>query len=136
VSDAPIQFSYDRGMGIRTATYRGVIDDASLLRAYRELIVQPDFDPSAHDLADLRGVQKINLTPEGMRELGLLLSGGGSKPRPAQVSALAIVANTPVSFGLSRMYELLTESYLPKETCVFSELEEAVAWLRGRPRPN
>lgn len=132
--EKPIYFSYDASTGIRLATYRGTIDDKNLLEAYRELIVQPDFDPLAHDLADLRGVEHVELTPNGLNQLAIMLSGGGSLPRPSQVAGLAIVADTPVAYGIARMYEMMTESFLPKETRVFREFDDALSWLLSKPR--
>lgn len=132
--DQPIRFTYDAASATRTAIYTGVIDDAALLRAYRGLIAQPGFDPLAHDLADLRGVERADLTADGLRALGMLMAGDPSSPRPAAVSGLAIVATAPVAFGVARMFELSTEQRLPKETRVFEDLNEATAWLRSRPR--
>jgi hypothetical protein len=130
MSDRPIEFSYDPASGIRTAIYRGAIDDNALLQAYRELIVRPDFVPQAHDLADLRGISGWDVTSDGLRQLGHLMSGGGKMPKPSVVAGLAIVADTPLGFGLARMYELITQAYLPKDTRVFKDADEAIAWLK------
>jgi hypothetical protein len=132
--DPPIRFSYDAEAAIRTATYTGTVDDASLVQAYRDLIAQPGFDPLAHDLADLRGVERIEVTPVGLRDLGTLMAGDPAQPRSDAVAGLAIVATTPVAFGLARMFELLTQGHLPKDTRVFRDFDEAMRWLRARPR--
>jgi hypothetical protein len=125
-----IEFSYDGSTGVRSAVYRGTIDDATLLRAYQELIVRPDFVPQAHDFADLRGITAWQVTAEGLTQLGHLMSGGGKMPKPTLVAGLAIVADTPLGFGLARMYELITQGYLPKDTQVFRDVDEAFAWLK------
>jgi hypothetical protein len=132
-ADTPIVFAYDSN-GIRIATYRGTVDDACLLEAYGELIVRPDFIRRAHDLVDLREVGRLEVSSEGLRRLGWLVSGGEKRQRPAEVAGLAIVASTPLSFGLARMFEALTEGYLPKDTQVFHEFDEAMSWLLSRPR--
>lgn len=133
MSSGTIQFSYNHDTGIRTAVYAGIIDDQVLIEAYQRLVMQPDFVPLAHDLADLRGVTSNAMTPSGLTGLGLMLSGGG-QPKPPVVSGLAIVADTPATFGLARMYELMSKSYLPKDTEVFESIEEATAWLQARTR--
>jgi hypothetical protein len=130
MSVGAIEFSYDHPTGVRIAVYRGAIDDATLLGAYQALIVRPDFVPQAHDLADLRGITEWRVTTEGLTQLGHLMSGGGRIPKPALVAGLAIVADTPLGFGLARMYELITQAYLPKNTQVFHDLDEAFAWLK------
>ncbi|MBU0677958.1 MAG: hypothetical protein KJ626_07550 [Verrucomicrobia bacterium] len=129
MSSGSISFTYDPSTRIRTAIYQGVIDDAELLAAYRKVIAEPDFDIYAQDLADLRDVEQLNLSSKGLGQLGLLLSGGGEKPSPDQLTKLAIVGTRPDVFGMGRMYEMATESFLPKETKVFREIDEARAWL-------
>lgn len=132
--ERPIRFTYDATSAIRTATYTGNVDDAALLQAYRELIEQPGLDLLAHDLADLRGLERFDVTPAGLSALGALMAGDPSRPRPTEVAGLAIVATAPVAFGLARMFELSTEQRLPKETRVFEDFDEAAGWLRSRPR--
>ncbi len=129
-----IRFSYDPATGVRTATYAGIITDPILLEAYRDLIAGPDFVPLAHDLADLRGVEALELTPDGLRELGALFTGPVEPHRSEVLPGLAMVASSPASFGLARMYELMTESFLPKQTRVFRDFDEAQAWLGVLPR--
>jgi hypothetical protein len=130
-----ILFTYDSKNRVRIATYTGIIDDACLLQAYEELIQRPDFDPFAHDLADLRGIERIDVTTEGLRALGHLLSGGGSLTLPPTMPGLAMVATGPSAYGIARMYELMTQGYLPKETRTFREYEEALEWLLTIPLP-
>ena len=131
MSNNQIVFSYDPVTRIRTATYSGEIDTALLFDSYRKLISQPDFDGGAHDLADLRAVTKFAVSKEDLYAYSKMFTNG--QPRPAQVSCLALVAQTALTFGLSRMFEMMTESELPKETRVFSDYDEALAWLKSRP---
>jgi hypothetical protein len=131
MSNNQIVFSYDPETRIRTATYSGEIDTALLFDSYRKLISQPYFDGGAHDLADLRAVTKFTVSKEDLYAYSKMFTNG--QPRPAQVSCLAIVAHTALTFGLSRMFEMMTESELPKETRVFSDYVEASAWLKSRP---
>jgi hypothetical protein len=130
-----IRFAYDASTGIRVATYDGTIDDACLLGAYRALITSPAFVPDAHDLADLRGVARFAITPGGLRSLGQMMSGSGGQPPPPNSAGLAIVADTPIRYGIGRMYELMTQGYLPKKTRVFRIYDEALDWLHELPKP-
>jgi hypothetical protein len=115
---------------IRTARYRGTVDDESLLAAYVGLITAPDFDPAVDDIVDLRDVSNLDITHEGMRRL---------VARVAELDILgfrtrvALVAPTTVAFGMGRMYELLrgTVRNTTEDIRVFREFDEAVRWLRG-----
>ena len=117
---------------IRTARYRGTVDDESLLAAYAGLITAPDFDPALDDIVDLRDVSNLDITHEGLRRL---------VSRVAELDILgfrtrvALVAPTAVAFGMGRMYELLrgTVRNTTEEIQVFREFDEAVRWLRRNP---
>jgi len=128
-----ISFHYDPVAGLRTATYRGAVDDACLLAAYAGLKERPDFVPIAHDLADLRGVTDLGLTAQGLGELGRMYSGGDRSQVPRSLPGLAIVATGPLAFGMSRMFQLMNEHILAKQIRVFEDYDEALAWLRALP---
>ena len=134
MSTGSIEFTYDPKTGIRTATYRGVVDDDCMLEAYRNLIEQPDFVPMAHDLADLRQMVKLDLSRQGLARLGDLLSGPGPVEATDEFPGLAMVADSPLTYGLARMYEMMTAPLLPKKIEVFDKLEDAVEWLMSLPR--
>ena len=51
------------------------------------------------------------------------------------IDQTAIVVARPADFGISRMYQSLTEATLPISVQVFTQLDEAYAWL-GRPMPG
>lgn len=136
MGEGSITFSYDAATGLRVAIYRGVVDDACLLGAYRELMERPDFEPLTHDLADLRAIERLELTSRGLAELGRLYSPAASSQQANPLPGLAIVATDPVAYGFSRMYQLMTEGSLPKQTRVFQDHDEALAWLLALPHPG
>jgi hypothetical protein len=115
---------------IRTARYRGIVDDELLLDAYSRLITAPDFDPALDDIVDLRDVSNFDISHEGMRRLVARLAELdilGFRTR------VAMVAPTTVAFGMGRMYELLrgTVRNTTEDIHVFREFDEALRWLRG-----
>jgi hypothetical protein len=115
---------------IRTARYRGIVDDELLLDAYSGLISAPDFDPAMDDIVDLRDVSEFDITQDGMRRLVTMLAELDTLGLRTRV---AMVATTKLAFGMGRMYELLRGMVLnsSEDIRVFREFDEALRWLRG-----
>ena len=49
---------------------------------------------------------------------------------------LALVANTPLKYGLSREFEAYGEVVLPLRTRIFATTDDALAWLREESAPG
>jgi hypothetical protein len=81
----------------------------------------PRFHPRFAQLADLRDVTRIDVTPAGVRKLAALNPFGDGSQR-------AIVASMDVVFGISRMYESLSEKP-DQKVRVFRDLDLALDWL-------
>ncbi len=125
-----ITFSYDPGTRVRTATYRGVITDASLLGAYEGLMSGPDYVPEHDSLVDLRSVTRFDVTAETLRVMIDRIAAqatGSRRPRTA------LVAPTDVAYGLARMYELLSGPDAPRHYQVFRDMDDALRWLGSGP---
>lgn len=131
VANGSIEFSYDAELGIRIATYSGKIDDDILLQAYNAIVEDPDFVPLAHDLADLRDIDGSEVSMKGLKALGDLLASPATCSRASEPPGLAIVATSKFIYGMARMYELMTQSFLPKRTKVFKDMDKAMEWLKS-----
>jgi hypothetical protein len=77
------------------------------------------------ELSDVRGVERLDVTPDGIREFVQLDATDSGR---LQGYKLAIVASEDVVFGMARMYQTRTSSHLPNVK-VFRTLEDAEAWL-------
>jgi hypothetical protein len=122
-----ITFSVDPATHIRTAVYTGVVDDAELLQAYGALLTQPDYDATVDDLIDLRGVERLEVSRDALSRLISMYKPVDSLGVPTR---LALVAASDVTFGMSRMYEMLRGDDVPEEIRVFRSHDDAVAWLK------
>src|SRR5439155_9304812 len=110
---------------LRLSTFSGTVDDHELITSFEALYATPGYDTSLHDLADLRGIDHLLVTAQGVQRLAGLRAPADPLHIPTK---LAIVAPTPYVFGLARMYELLRTDALGK-IHVFRELAQAEAWL-------
>jgi hypothetical protein len=124
-----ITFTISLESRIRTAVYRGIVNDEQLLNAYAELIAAPDFDPALDDIVDLREANRLDISMEGFLKLVNLLS---QLDRLGFQTKVAIVASTEMAYGMGRMYELMrsTDENSSEEIRVFRDYDEALRWLR------
>jgi hypothetical protein len=123
-----ITFALDQATRIRMAQYTGIVDDAQLLTSYAALLSDPDYDATLNDLVDLRGVARLEISADAMRQL---ISMYRPVDKLGVRTRLAVVAASDVTFGMSRMYELLRGDEVPEEIRVFRSYDDAVAWLGG-----
>jgi hypothetical protein len=113
---------------LRIARLEGRVDDAELISEYRRLLRDPDYDPEVDELVDLRGVLRFAISAEGLRGwLSLCQARGGRRRRRR-----ALVAGSPLTYGMSRIFESLTADDGPERVRVFLDLAEAEVWL-GAP---
>jgi hypothetical protein len=79
-------------------------------------------------LCDYRGLTKIEVSTPSIQLIANLCRSAAAVNPDAVV---ALVAESDLSYGLSRMWEMLCED-IAWETCVFKRYEEAEAWIRER----
>ncbi len=125
-TDSPIVFRYEDALRLRVAEFHGVVTDESMGGAYAALLSAPDYDPTADDLVDLRGVTHLGVSPDGLRAIMDLFS---PIDELGIATRLAIVAPTDAVYGVSRMYEMLRGDGVPEEIRVFRDMTAAHAWL-------
>jgi hypothetical protein len=98
----------------RELTDVGLINVFALLRAMQE------FANGYSLLFDGTDVQHTELTGDGVYNLARSTEG--------DLNRVAIVASTPVAFGMARMYEICS-NWKEERVSVFSDKESALAWL-------
>lgn len=122
----PISYTIDRQRNLVLTTATGVLTDEELLDHKRELIADPEFEPGMKELSDVRGIERLDVSPAGVRRLVAL--DQEHVDRLGQDYRLAIVAPADASFGTARMYQMLTEANV-ENIGVFRDMDEAKDWL-------
>ncbi len=120
-----ITYRIDRALGLVHTTATGTLTDEDLADHKRALLRDPDFKPGMKELSDVRAVEQLQVTVDGVRRLVAL-----DKVQSADLVdyQLAIVVSADLVFGMARMYETLTEDSV-QDVGVFRDMEEAKAWL-------
>ena len=110
---------------------RGKITTAEAMATFDRIVGDPEFRAGMKILSDHRGLETV-VSPAFVKawigrieENGELFSG----------SRAALVESGLVRYGMARMACLLAET-TPLDMRVFRELDDAVAWLEGRPAPD
>jgi hypothetical protein len=118
------------------AEKRRVFTTASGVFTYKEAVTlikrmgaDPEFDPAYTELADLTGIERVEMATEQIAELALMLVFAPESKR-------AIVAPNPLYFGMARMYESHHEASSGGSARVFADMAEAVLWLDGATPPE
>ena len=124
----PISYRIDSDLGVVLTTATGALTDDELLAHKKKLARDPAFTPGMAELADMRGVERIDVTAEGVRTLIAQDQAAGVQGS----LRLAIVASQDELFGMARMYQMLGEDgFVRVHVC--RDADDARAWL-GLPR--
>ena len=119
----PVSFRIDKSLGLVFTTAEGVLTVQDILTHLHRLRDEPDFGPSYDQLIDLRDVIEFSVSGAEMRTISRhhLFNEGSRR---------AIVAESKITFGMARMYQMLRETYgKPDVVRVFRDMAEARCWL-------
>jgi hypothetical protein len=113
----------DRAVRVTVTGHDTVLLNKARIQA---ITSDPDWEPGYNVLVDFRSTHTFDLSMPDIEELAALheslesIIGDGK---------LAVVASTDVVYGISRMWETVTESHTLLTTNVFRDLREAEDWL-------
>lgn len=119
----PITTRIEADTGIVRYVITGEIKVQEVLSAVGSIYRDPAYPSPLRALCELAGAKPM-LDADDVRSV----VGFTGYHRPADAGRLAIVAPEDLSFGLSRMYEILS-SEQGVETKVFRDVEAARRWL-------
>jgi hypothetical protein len=124
----PIDIRVDSAERVRYSVATGVVTDRDMIDAYERVVGDPAFDPTLKVLADIRGLERAEITADGIRDVAERRARDqralGHPPR------VAIVVASDVTFGLARMYEAYSDQQgEDKRYLVCRSMDEARRWL-------
>lgn len=110
-----------RSDGVLLTEATGVVTESDLISHLRSHVEDPELRPGMDEIVDLRGVTELDLSTPALRRVILFEQ---QHLEPFRLARIAIVASTDLPFGLSRMYQSLTDQ-AGTEVSVHRTLEEA-----------
>lgn len=131
----PLELRYDKEKGILYVTVDGNVRVDEFDTVMKEIVSADDHPPNVPTLWDVRSAQvKLDMQSaqsQGKEKQFLSAMIEMRKQYPERGNAkLAIVVPGDLAFGLSRMYEILS-NHLPQAIMVFRDYSEAERWLCG-----
>lgn len=123
----PITYEIDEANGWVKMVGSGVITDEEVLAYRQTLLADPRFRASMKVLSDMRGIERVHVTAGGIRRL---VHEESSHTAELAARRLAIVTDSPVAYGMARMYQMLAEN-AGGAIQVFRRIEDAMAWLQA-----
>ena len=120
----PIRFDTDRERELTTLTLTGQLTLNELIDGLHEY---GKSGPTRLELYDARGLDGERISTEEVDQLVAYFLKFPDVRGPR--SRTAVLVETNLDFGISRMVSLLTESSVSFEVNVFKTTEEAEAWL-------
>lgn len=123
-----ITFDQDRAAGVRFTTITGTITDAELLDAYARVLASPEFDPTFDVLVDLSGVERAEVSAEGLGVVASFVAAAAAELR--ERPRVAVVARPPLLHGMLAHYVAAAERQQVRlEYRTFEDVAAARAWL-------
>jgi len=127
----PAIHKIDDNEKIIITTWEGETKDAEFIDAltsYLKTIKSQECYLHYNELLDLRGLEIIKISADGIRQLAEISAGFD---REDLSTRLAIVVGSSLAFGLSRMYQTYRSliSKRSKEVQIFNDIGEAQIWL-------
>jgi hypothetical protein len=118
----PIRYRIDRKKRLVECVLSGFITADHVLEFDLQIVRDPGFDPAFSQLIDCTAIEGTDVTPARMRVLA------EESPFSA-TSRRALVAESPLGFGLSRVYEIVRSLRGDQHICVFRNRKQALNWL-------
>jgi hypothetical protein len=120
----PISYSIDANRRLVLTRCWGVLTDAELLEHKEQLAKDPAFCPTMGQLSDVRAVERLAVTTEGVK---LLVAHDSANAERIGGHRMALVVASDEVFGMARMYSQRSGS--PEGVGVFRSIPEAESWL-------
>jgi hypothetical protein len=122
----PVSYHIDVKRDLVLTTASGILTDEDVLEHKAKLTNDTLFKPGMKELSDLRFIDRLAVTPDGVRAM----VQKDSLDKVQLVShKLAIIVSQDLAFGMARMYQTLTQSNL-ENVGIFRSIEDARVWLQ------
>ena len=123
---SPITRTLHDDLHLLVSTWSGAITDAEMIAAYRAAYADRRWAAGFNEVTDLRRADLRAVTTDGLRAVQLLVAE--SVAGFAGSFRTAILAPTDLTFGLSRMYEMMAAES-PEAVRVCRDVDDAAAWV-------
>ena len=121
----PIALEYDKRNDILIARASGKVNLADVKLAETQVISAEEYSPDVDTIWDVRTMDEQYVDREFMESV---ISLRQQQFQVRKAALLALVADSELKFGLSRMFEMLSSDF-QQAIQVFKSTDQAVAWI-------
>ncbi len=126
----PISFKVNARSGYFVTTYRGHISDEDHILAFKRFFTGGEWIPDMNELAIASEANSSSISLESLRGL-ITFKNRHYEEHNVKHVKIAIYAPGDLAFGISRMYDVITETeQSPEEVMAFRNIREAIRWLK------
>ena len=121
-----ISFLVSPDKSFATVTINGKFDLSKFNVFYKQMVSHPDFSSGMNVIWDVRKADISKISQDEMRTV----SGHIAQLTKKRGSGRgALVVSDDISFGVSRMGEMMTEKFVTVAVRVFRNMEDAEKWI-------
>jgi len=117
----PASYQIDKARRLVISTASGFLTAANILAHQRQLLGDPDFDPTCSQIVDCTAVSGIDLSADDVRAVAATTIFSAYSRR-------AVVVTTDEQCGLVRMFKMIREGHGEYGIQVFRDRDEALHW--------
>lgn len=122
-----VRYTYDEKENFILTTFSGILTDEDLETQAKAVAADPRVRPGAREIVDLRAVEQVEASTES---IGFIIVMDKEHRDKFEGMKTAIVAPRDLLFGLSKIFEVLSEvENAPSTVKVFRTMPEARNWL-------
>jgi hypothetical protein len=118
----PVSYQIDKARRLVTSIASGYLTAAHLLAHQRQLLGDPDFDPTCSQIVDCTAVTGIDLSAQDVHAVTATTIFSPHSRR-------ALLVTTDEQFGFFRMFKMIREGYGEYGIRVFRDPNEALRWV-------
>ncbi|MAG31484.1 MAG: hypothetical protein CL908_11420 [Deltaproteobacteria bacterium] len=127
----PIDYTIDAQSRLALIVGSGRLTDAEIVECASRFRSDPNLTPDMKTLTDLRSIT-VDFSRSGILEVISLMEKTQDQRSGARA---AIVVDSEVSFGMSRVWEMRVHGQVDTRVRVFRDMTEAHKWLELNPLP-
>ena len=117
----PVSYQIDKARRLVISTASGFLTAADILAHQRQLLGDPDFDPTCSQIVDCTAVTGIDLSADDVRAVTATTIFSAHSRR-------AVLVTTDELFGFFRMFKMIREGHGEYGIQVFRDRDEALHW--------
>jgi len=117
----PVSYQIDKARRLVISTASGFLTAADILAHQRQLLGDPDFDPTCSQIVDCTAVTGIDLSADDARAVTATTIFSAHSRR-------AVLVTTDELFGFFRMFKMIREGHGEYGIQVFRDRDEALHW--------